>query len=532
MMAGGGAANNLLAMAEFQGKLVAGGDFHQSTAHLPVAHHIVAWDGLKLTAFGSGMDGPVNALKTVSSTELVAGGTFTRAGGRTVSNIARWAPDPRDPLVTRWQPMGSGFNSGVFALERYNNITHAGGGFTTSGSTVVNSVARFNEGTGSWLALGGGMNGTVYALKEYNGALYAGGTFTTAGGIATGGLARWNGVSWNQVGGYFQGFVFALEVHDDKLVIGGQYPGINSSPNLARYDGLGYSTFATGGTNSTVRALRSVAGRLYIGGYFTAAGTVAASRVAYWDGSWHDASGGADNYVFALGGYHDEVQVGGMFQSVDQGSLSSPTWARYVDSGLPWFASQPVSRTIMLGDDVSFTAQAASGFPGLSYRWHHNGAPLFDGPTGGGSSISGATTQTVSVSDAVWTDHGTYQLVASNPCGSVSSNPATLEFTGTTGVSPETGRITAFESLGPNPSGGSSQLAYSLASDASVRIRVHDVRGRLVRRWEAGHLPAGRHRAIWDAKDDAGARVAAGAYFVGLEVDGHTVGTRRLTILR
>jgi flagellar hook assembly protein FlgD len=74
-------------------------------------------------------------------------------------------------------------------------------------------------------------------------------------------------------------------------------------------------------------------------------------------------------------------------------------------------------------------------------------------------------------------------------------------------------------------------VAFSLAHDAAVRVRIHDVRGRLVRAIEVGQLPAGRHATSWDARDHQGQRVAAGAYLVRLEVDGRPIGSKRLTIL-
>jgi hypothetical protein len=43
--------------------------------------------------------------------------------------------------------------------------------------------------------------------------------------------------------------------------------------------------------------------------------------------------------------------------------------------------------------------------------------------------------------------------------------------------------------------------------------------------------PAGRHSVVWDAKNDAGERVASGVYFVRLECDGAR-DSRRLVVLK
>ena len=72
----------------------------------------------------------------------------------------------------------------------------------------------------------------------------------------------------------------------------------------------------------------------------------------------------------------------------------------------------------------------------------------------------------------------------------------------------------------------------TLAHPARVQVTVHDITGRLVRAIDAGSLPPGRHQATWDARGDDGQRVRAGLYWVGVEVDGRRLASRRLTMLR
>jgi flagellar hook assembly protein FlgD len=62
-------------------------------------------------------------------------------------------------------------------------------------------------------------------------------------------------------------------------------------------------------------------------------------------------------------------------------------------------------------------------------------------------------------------------------------------------------------------------------------MRVHDITGRLVRLIDVGRLTAGRHEATWDARGSDGQRVGPGVYFVGLDVDGRRLGTKRLTVI-
>lgn len=541
---GGGTASYVLAFANYNGRLVAGGAFAQPTPSLGTATNIAGWSGGSLSAFGTGMNSSVYALESFKypgingSYELIAGGTFTTAGGVSTARIARWNENPITVFPPpAWAAMGAGFNGNVYAIERSGGFTYAGGSFTLSGAASVNRVARWNETTDVWenLTALGGMNGTVYALKEFNGSLYAGGSFTTAGGSSTGGLARWTGSGWAQVGGFFNGTVYALEVYNGSLIIGGQFPGLAGAANIAAYNGTSYFNLGTGGTNSVgVRSLKTNGGRLYAGGAFTTIGGVSVNNLGWWDGAgWHDANGGGNGVVWALGSANGEAHVGGDFTTVHGNILYSPRWARFTETGLPWFSLSPYpwSQYVDLGANVTFSAATGGGYTGLSYQWTHNDVPLADGVGPYGSTISGSSTQVLNISGVVFSDQGAYRVIVTNTCGSVTSAPGTLNLNATSGTSSEA-RISFFKSIGPNPTGGESTLSFSLAKGANVSYSVFDLRGRRVRHLELGHMPAGSFEARWDTRDDGGRNVAAGVYFVSLQTDGERLGAKRLTIVR
>ena len=541
---GGGNASYVLAYTNFNGRLVAGGSFHQPTLSLGTANNIAGWSGGPLSSFGTGMNGDVYALATFKypsingSYELIAGGSFTTAGGVAAQRIARWNENPFTVFPPpAWAAMGAGFNGVVQTIARSGGYTYAGGSFTASGATTLNRVARWNETTDVWENLTGlgGMNGTVYALKEFNGSLYAGGSFTTAGGSSTGGLARWTGSGWAQVGGFFSGTVYALEVYNGSLIIGGQFPGLPNGANIAAYNGTSYFNLGTGGTNSVgVRSLKVNGSRLYAGGAFTTIGGVSVNNLGWWDGaSWHDANGGVNGVVWALGSANGEAHVGGDFSTAHGGLLYTPRWARYTETGLPWFSLSPYpwSQYVDLGANVMFSASTGGGFPGITYQWTRNNVPLTDGVGPYGSTISGSSTQVLHIDGVVFADQGAYRVVATSACGSVTSDPGTLALNATSGTSSEA-RISIFRSIGPNPTGGPSTLAFSLAKDADVSYSVFDLRGRRVRQLELGHLPAGTYEERWDTRDDGGRSVAAGVYFVSLQLDGQRRGAKRLTIIR
>lgn len=534
---GGGTVGIVTKFGSLGGRVVAAGDFHQSATN-GVAHNVVRWDGVQLRAFGSGVNGLVEALEAFDAgarDELVVGGQFTIAGGVAASRIARWRENPITNFPpAAWEAMGAGFNNRVTAIERFNGTTYAGGLFTASGATAMSRVARWNNTTAVWEAMSTGMNGSVYALVGYNGFLYAGGSFTTASGVSTGGLARWNGSSWTPVSGIFSGTVLALEVHDGKLIIGGTFAGVGGSPNIVQYDGLSITGLGTGTNGSGVTSLRSEGTRLYVAGDFTTAGGSAAKGVAFYDGTWHEMLGGVDfPPVMALFSARGEIHVGGLFTVVGTApAVPTRAWGRFAETGVPWIAYSPVSQTHPAGTTVNVSVTVALGYT-PAYEWRKDDVPITNGPTGNGSLITGATTSTLVIHSAQSGDTGAYRVIVSSACGSVESFPATITIEGVVGV--ETGNpsvTTAFESIGPNPTGGPTAVTFLLAEEGRTTVRIYDVRGRLVRTLEESLLPAGRYRRVWDARNEDRRSVSAGVYFVSLEVEGRTVAKNRLVLLR
>ncbi|MBX3408516.1 MAG: hypothetical protein KF859_01350 [Phycisphaeraceae bacterium] len=69
---------------------------------------------------------------------------------------------------------------------------------------------------------------------------------------------------------------------------------------------------------------------------------------------------------------------------------------------------------------------AAGGSLSLTYQWHKDGQPIFDGPTGTGSTIVGAITSQLRVNSANPNDVGSYVCVITGPCGSPVSTTTAL----------------------------------------------------------------------------------------------------------
>jgi sugar lactone lactonase YvrE len=93
----------------------------------------------------------------------------------------------------------------------------------------------------------------------------------------------------------------------------------------------------------------------------------------------------------------------------------------------PVIATQPLSQSVTAGGNVQFSV-TAGGLPAPTYQWHVNGSPF-----------QGATSSSLSITNARATDAGDYTVVVTNALGSVTSAKATLTVTTTPTQPPASG---------------------------------------------------------------------------------------------
>ncbi len=312
-------------------QLVIAGDF--TTAGGEPVNHIARHDGMAWQPLGAGIGGYLYALTTwdpdgpgPEPANIVAGGTFSTAGGAPAARIARW-----DGMA--WHPLGTGVNAQVSALVSWDpdgpgpmgEQLIAGGDFHVAGGVAVNSIARWDGA--SWNPLGTGVSGPVSALATWDpdgsgpqsSQLVAGGRFTTAGGIAANRIARWDGLAWHALGAGVNEFgVRAITEWDPdgpgslpaELIVGGGFTTAGGAPAsyIARWDGSIWSTMGTG-MNAYVHSLTTwdpdgsgpQLEQPIAGGNFTTAGGLVVNYVARWDGgAWHGLDAGMNYAVNTL----------------------------------------------------------------------------------------------------------------------------------------------------------------------------------------------------------------------------------------
>lgn len=223
----------------WRGGLVVGGEF--ALAGVVPARNIAWWDGTDWRDLGGGLDGPVRCLAVVGDT-LVVGGNFGHAGDIAAPGIARWTGE-------RWITMGAG--------------------------------------------LTGENSGGVQALATYRGTLVAVGGFTQSGPAPMAGAAWWDGAEWHALGpGFEHGAGGLAAVYRDRLYVAGSFDGVEGAPahGLAAWDGAHWSPVPWSAPPpytswNGIAALAAAHDRLYVGGLFDHADTVAADNLAAWDGN-------------------------------------------------------------------------------------------------------------------------------------------------------------------------------------------------------------------------------------------------------
>ena len=445
-----GAATNVATMTLWdpdgtgpqQPLVVVGGQF--TSAGGTAANNIATYDPATgaWAQLGAGVNGIVRALAVLPNGDLIAGGSFTSAGGVPANRAARWNGSV-------WAPLGVGlgsdsqFGAYVAALAVLpNGDVIAGGSFTTAGGAPATRIARWDGA--AWYQLGAGMNNVVRALVVLpTGEIVAGGGFSHSAGIPTGGLVRWTGSLWVPLGPDYVNGVLALSVlSNGDVVASGSFANIGEVygfNGVARWDGSGWSSLGFGVPSAVYAIAESQRGDLTAGGTFPGLGGLEAVHIARWNGTaWSPLDGGVNESVRAIVVLPDgDLFVGGAFTRA--GSQEAAYVARYAVPGRPSVVRQPESQSLPEGGTFTLSASPATGTSGVRVQWYHDGQLITDGPGGasqGGGVVSGASHTLVSPTDGSYaslqilnsrvSDSGRYAAVFTNDCGTALSAEAAV----------------------------------------------------------------------------------------------------------
>ncbi len=200
-----------------------------------------------------------------------------------------------------------------------------------------------------------GTNEDIFALAVSGTDIYVGGAFVAAGNQAANFVAKFNTTTgtWSVLGSGTQngvnGQVNSLAVLGTDVYVGGFFTtaGGVSASRIAKFDTTTNTWSAlgsgvSGGSSITVNALAVIGNDLYVGGQFTTAGGGAASNIARWNlatSTWSAVTSGVNNGtlfpgVRALAVSGTDLYVGGGFSVA--GGVTANNVAKW--NGSSWSA--------------------------------------------------------------------------------------------------------------------------------------------------------------------------------------------------
>ncbi len=84
----------------------------------------------------------------------------------------------------------------------------------------------------------------------------------------------------------------------------------------------------------------------------------------------------------------------------------------------------------------------------------------------------------------------------------------------------------------PNPFNPETNIFYSIIDNGSVELSIYNIKGQLVKQLVNSSMNAGEHNVIWNGKDSTGRKVSSGLYFYKLKLNGKTIDTKKMMLLK
>lgn len=265
-------SGTVYALAAHGDTMVAGGDF--AVAPLSARTNVAQLQNGAWSSLASGLNGYVHALSDFQG-ELIAGGEFSASrAGVEMHGAARWDGNS-------WNAFGSFLpGSLVFALHVFDGQLFAAGRLFLAQDTQPAVVARWDGS--EWLPHGAALGGVAWALTDDDAALLVGGLLTVDEEQT--GVARCTQDSCVALGtGGPSSRVQSLARVGDGVLAGVRYTSYTntrpSDPLLWYWNGEQWQVISTlGDTKGSVNALLGIGADVAIGGTFDQLGSEASGR--------------------------------------------------------------------------------------------------------------------------------------------------------------------------------------------------------------------------------------------------------------
>jgi uncharacterized delta-60 repeat protein len=394
---------------------------------------------------GGSNGGDVSCIFRMGDGKILVGGDFTTHRTDTVVNtprnkVARLNADLT--LDTTFVATGPSAKPSVIFADSYGRI-YIGGTFNDyDGSFDYRNLVRLNADGTLDTSFKPGLNGGVTSVVfQSDGKFIVGGLFVSRSAfpstnvpslvrfLADGTLDTSFAPTFST--DYATQTSLAVDA-DDNLYVGrsgatGTVFKLLPNGSLAS----GYTAPSLSGQINTIAVLLN--GKLAISGFFTTPtsrfmvlNTDGSQDAGFSVGTGFNSVNGATSIQSIVPDLLGRIWIMGINFSTYNGSAAN-RFAVLQGSGSPslFFTAQPGGRTANQGSAVSFSA-AASGNNGFTYQWQKNGSPLSNG-----GNVSGATTDTLTLTNIQETDQAAYTVVVSSPeATSVTSRVASLDVLG------------------------------------------------------------------------------------------------------
>jgi len=432
-------------LSSLNGRLLASGGFQS-----PFVDLISQWTGVEWLPLTDVLRGSVSVISSYDG-RFVVGGNFLRIGDQRTNHVMSWDG-------AGWQGFGQGLRSAATGITKYDGKLIVSGGTPRELPEDAGNISAWDGN--AWSSVGNFDAGNAYRFAEYGGELVAAGTISPSATIDAKGLAAWNGTAWHGLG---LGIGVALPntirdmcVFDNRLIVAGSFNIAGGIPvnNMAAWDGSTWA-HAGGGASGPVNSMVIWNGMLVIGGEFTFAGDTPVVNVAAWSGvgtnwtpmnqnlpvlqlvvyqgdllarvqgqtlmkkwtgaDWVDFPFDPTGIVEVMGG---EIAA---WRTSTRATIAAHALPRYV-SGKPMLPTQPRDPIAYCGAPAEMYVIVDNvGANTPEYVWRRDEIPLSDGPTGTGSVLAGVETPTLRIENLGPADAGSYDVVVTNSCGTVTS---------------------------------------------------------------------------------------------------------------
>ena len=339
-----GAGNNIFALDADGGEIWVGGEFNQPG--IGIGTRLGTLDGDRWDLIPGLFNGSIFNVASHDNWVYVCG-HFDRVGNLSARNVVRFNKTTRqwETLGNLPGPQADSFYDFVASLTFDGDDIYIGGDFISAGDVTAFSIVKWNSQTDTWTALKRGINGQVFSIIKDGDEIYAGGRFLGAGDLVNGKAIKARNIAlltdgdWQTLEEGVDEVIWAMVQKDDRIYMGGNFDSAGTMA-AGRFVAWNITTKAWEPIGSglydeflpTVSSLTTDGRMIYAGGNFTQTrpGGDSLRYIARWDGGrWNPLGSGLNNYVYVIDVDGPKVYVAGAFD--EAGEKSSLYFGIYTD---------------------------------------------------------------------------------------------------------------------------------------------------------------------------------------------------------